>query len=46
MNLQLVKIEEGVCSGNVMFHEFITKTEEELKKSEGYEGKETVIQNI
>jgi ribosome biogenesis protein SSF1/2 len=30
MALQLVKIEEGVCSGEVLFHEFVTKTEEEL----------------
>lgn len=31
MMLQLVKIEEGVCAGEVLYHEFVTKTEEELK---------------
>ena len=31
LTLQLVKVEEGICDGEVMFHEFIHKTEEELK---------------
>ena len=29
MTLKLVKIEEGVSEGNVLFHEFIEKTEQE-----------------
>ena len=31
LKLRLVKIEEGVCDGQVLFHEFITKTPEELE---------------
>jgi len=27
--LQLVKVEDGLMGGNIMFHEFVTKTEEE-----------------
>jgi hypothetical protein len=30
-SLQLVKIEDGVMDGEVMFHQFITKTDEEVK---------------
>ncbi|KAK3739595.1 hypothetical protein QZH41_011222, partial [Actinostola sp. cb2023] len=29
--IQLVKIEDGLCSGEVLFHEFITKTEAEVR---------------
>eukprot|EP00850_Spirogloea_muscicola_P014756 SM000108S14200 [mRNA] locus=s108:158423:161406:- [translate_table: standard] len=29
MTLQLLKVEEGLCNGAVMFHEFVQKTEEE-----------------
>lgn len=32
MSLQLVKIEEGLCSGEVLFHEFVKKTAEEIKE--------------
>ncbi|XP_033729367.1 suppressor of SWI4 1 homolog [Pecten maximus] len=32
LTLQLVKIEDGLCNGNVMFHDFVKKTNEELKK--------------
>ena len=32
MTLKLIKIEEGVCSGNVVHHEFIKKTPAEIKK--------------
>ncbi|XP_041364631.1 suppressor of SWI4 1 homolog [Gigantopelta aegis] len=31
LKLQLVKIEEGICSGQVMFHEFVEKTSGDLK---------------
>lgn len=31
MTLQLVKIEEGLNNGNVLYHSFIQKTEEEIK---------------
>lgn len=30
MSLQLVKVEEGLCSGAVMFHEYVKKTPEEI----------------
>lgn len=30
MTLQLVKVEEGLCDGAVMFHEYIKKTPEEI----------------
>lgn len=30
LRLQLVKIEEGICEGQVMYHSFVTKTEAEL----------------
>ncbi|XP_065829296.1 suppressor of SWI4 1 homolog [Oscarella lobularis] len=29
--LQLVKIESGLCDGEVLFHQFVTKTKEEVK---------------
>lgn len=32
MSLQLIKIEDGVCSGEVLFHEFVSKTPEELRE--------------
>jgi len=31
MTLQLVKIEEGVCSGEILYHEYVKKSPEELK---------------
>lgn len=30
MTLQLVKVEEGLCDGDVMFHEYVKKTSEEV----------------
>lgn len=30
MSLQLVKVEEGLCSGGIIFHEYVTKTSEEI----------------
>lgn len=31
LNLRLVKIEEGICSGKVLHHEFVHKTDEEIR---------------
>jgi len=40
MRLRLVKVEEGVCGGKVMWHEFVKKTEEEERRMEGvWEGR-------
>lgn len=32
MKLSLVKIEEGICRGNVVHHEYIKKSPAEIKK--------------
>lgn len=32
MKLKLIKIEEGICDGEVLYHEFVTKTNEEVAK--------------
>lgn len=32
MSLKLIKIEEGVCRGNTIYHAFIDKTPGEIKK--------------
>lgn len=34
MTLRLVKVEEGLCEGKVMWHEFVTKTAAEQKEME------------
>lgn len=34
MKLRLVKVEEGVCEGRVMWHDFVTKSEKEVKETE------------
>ncbi|KAI9844042.1 MAG: hypothetical protein M1837_005977 [Sclerophora amabilis] len=34
MKLRMTKVEEGVCGGKVMWHEFVTKTEQEAKAME------------
>ncbi|KAA8644783.1 hypothetical protein EYZ11_005144 [Aspergillus tanneri] len=34
LKLRLMKVEEGLCEGKVMWHEFINKTEEEIKSQE------------
>lgn len=34
MKLRLVKVEEGMCDGKVLWHEFITKTKEEERRQE------------
>ena len=34
MKLRMTKVEEGVCGGKVMWHEFLEKSPEELKKME------------
>eukprot|EP00794_Sanderia_malayensis_P016227 gene16227-17864_t len=31
LTLELVKIEEGLCDGEVLFHQFVKKTEQEVK---------------
>ena len=32
MKLRMTKVEEGVCSGKVMWHEYVHKTKEEIKE--------------
>ncbi len=32
LKLKLVKIEEGICDGEVLYHEYITKTPEEVQE--------------
>ena len=32
LKLKLIKIEEGVCDGEVLYHQFVTKTAEEMKE--------------
>lgn len=34
MRLRMTKVEEGVCGGKVMWHEFISKTKEEVQRME------------
>ena len=34
MKLRMTKVEEGVCNGKVMWHEYIHKTQEEVKELE------------
>ena len=34
MKLKMTKVEEGVCNGKVMWHEFLSKTKEEIKEME------------
>lgn len=34
LRLRLTKVEEGVCNGKVMWHEYIHKTKEEIKEME------------
>ncbi|KAK4161933.1 ribosome biogenesis protein SSF1 [Cladorrhinum sp. PSN259] len=34
MKLRMTKVEEGVCSGKVMWHEYIHKTKEEIRELE------------
>jgi ribosome biogenesis protein SSF1/2 len=34
MKLRMTKVEEGVCSGKIMWHEYIHKTKEEIKEME------------
>lgn len=34
LNLRLVKIEEGICSGKILHHEFVHKTDEEIRALE------------
>jgi ribosome biogenesis protein SSF1/2 len=32
LKLKLVKIEEGICDGEVLYHEYLKKTPEEIQK--------------
>ncbi|KAJ3321400.1 hypothetical protein HDV06_004385 [Boothiomyces sp. JEL0866] len=32
LNLKLIKIQDGLCGGEVIHHEFVTKTKEEIKQ--------------
>ena len=34
MKLRMTKVEEGVCGGKVMWHEYLTKTSQEVKQME------------
>ena len=34
MTLELVKVQDGMCEGKVLFHKYVDKTEEELKDME------------
>lgn len=34
LKLRLIKVEEGLCEGKVMWHDYITKSSEEVKKME------------
>ncbi|MCJ1473763.1 hypothetical protein MMC13_002414 [Lambiella insularis] len=34
LKLRMTKVEEGVCNGKVMWHEFLSKTKEEMKEME------------
>ncbi|MDI1493063.1 MAG: rRNA-binding ribosome biosynthesis protein [Ramalina farinacea] len=34
MQLRMTKVEEGVCAGKVMWHEYLSKTPEEVRKME------------
>jgi len=34
MRLRMTKVEEGICGGKVMWHEFYSKTKEEMKEME------------
>ncbi|KAK3590963.1 hypothetical protein CHS0354_034535 [Potamilus streckersoni] len=43
LTLQLVKVEDGVCSGQIMFHEFIQKTKEELGAMEAYRQQKKIL---
>lgn len=32
LKLKLIKIEEGICDGEVLYHDFITKTPEQVQE--------------
>ncbi|CAC5381337.1 SSF1_2 [Mytilus coruscus] len=46
LTLQLVKIEEGICDGEVMFHEFIEKTGDEVKQLKALREKKRKLKEI
>lgn len=43
LTLQLVKVQEGICDGEVMYHAFIQKTEEELKAQRAFREKKRQV---
>lgn len=45
MTLRLLKVEEGVCDGKVMWHEYITKTKEELVDQEKEWGRKKKVKD-
>ena len=34
LSLQLVKVEEGICDGPIMYHSFVSKTQAELAQQQ------------
>lgn len=46
MTLQLVKIEEGVCQGEVMYHEFIHKNDQEIQALKAFREKKRKLKEI
>ncbi|OWF46469.1 suppressor of SWI4 1 homolog [Mizuhopecten yessoensis] len=46
LSLQLVKIEDGLCDGKVMYHDFIKKTDEELKKQKKFRDKKRKLKEL
>lgn len=46
LTLQLVKIEDGICDGEVMFHEFIKKSEEEIQHIKALREKKRKLKEI
>lgn len=43
LKLQLIKIEEGICQGEVLYHEFIHKTEEQLEEQKAMREKKSQL---
>ena len=47
MSLTLVKIEDGVCTGEVLFHQFVSKTPQEIAElNEARERKRFVVTSL
>jgi len=43
LKLELVKIEEGICEGQVMYHAFVNKTEAELAHQKAMKDKKRFV---